>query len=497
MPTPPSPSASPAGRGRAWSGTGRRLFAAFASIVGVFGLAAYFALSGLSEVQRGLSAMRERGEAVRLALQLASAVRDQYAHQAHTIILGNATHLGFYDTAQKQVLALSQRVAARAETAEEAAEVAEIRRASLELDQVFRERIVPAVLAGDLETVNREHGHDLAIVTGIQEAVERLVERFERSIAAAEDHARAVERRTFALTLAFLTGALILAAAIGLGIGRSVALPMARLREGAVALGRGELETHIDLDRPDEFGDLARQFNAMTAALREHQARLVQSEKLAGIGRLAAGVAHEINNPLGVILGYARVLKKKAQGPLADDLAVIEDETLRCQQIVEGLLDLSRPMKGSPEPVELRSLCDEVAERLRETPSGARTTLSVEGEATAMGVPAKLRQVLLNLLKNAAEASGPGGRVEVRLRAEPGVASLAVSDSGPGLTEEARARLFEPFFTTKPAGTGLGLAVSQAIARAHGGSIEAGAGALGGAVFTVRLPAAPASRDEA
>ncbi|HEY3449380.1 MAG TPA: ATP-binding protein [Myxococcales bacterium] len=492
MPLPAPPPASP-GRGRAWSGTGRRLLLAFASIVGVFGLAAYFALAGISEVQRGLTAMRERGEAVRLALQLASAVRDQYAHQAHTIILGNATHLGFYDGAQKQVQALSQKVAERAETAEEKAEVAQIQRASRELDQVFRDRIVPAVLAHDQETVHREHGRDLAIVTGIQEAVDRLVDRFERSIAAADEHARAVERRTFALTLAFLIGALFLAAAIGLAIGRSVALPMARLRAGAVALGRGELETHIDLDRPDEFGDLARQFNAMTAALREHQARLVQSEKLAGIGRLAAGVAHEINNPLGVILGYARVLRKKADPPLAEDLAVIEDETLRCQQIVEGLLDLSRPMKGAPEPVELRPLCDEVAERLRETPSGAQVALVVEGEATATGVESKLRQVLLNLAKNAAEAAGPGGQVELRLATQPPAeVTVAVSDSGAGLSAEARAKLFEPFFTTKPSGTGLGLAVSQAIARAHGGSIEAGRGALGGAVFTLRLPAAPA-----
>ncbi|MGC4114305.1 MAG: HAMP domain-containing sensor histidine kinase [Myxococcales bacterium] len=490
MPTPPPPALP--GRGRAWSGTGRRLFAAFAAIITVFALAAYFALSGISEVQHGLAAMRERGEAVRLALQLASAVRDQYAHQAHTIILGNATHLGFYDAAQKQVLALTAKVSARAETAEEKAEVEGIQKASVELDQVFRERIVPAVLAHDAATVNREHGRDLAIVTGIQESVDRLVDRFERSIAEAEEHARAVERRTFALTLAFLTGALILAAAIGLAIGRSVAQPIARLREGAVALGRGELETHIDLDRPDEFGDLARQFNAMTAALREHQARLVQSEKLAGIGRLAAGVAHEINNPLGVILGYARVLKKKADGPLAEDLAVIEDETLRCQQIVEGLLDLSRPMKGALEPVELRPLCDEVAERLRETPSGAQVSLSVEGEATAHGVASKLRQVLLNLVKNAAEAAGPGGKVELSLARRSSEATVTVTDSGPGLSDEAKAKLFEPFFTTKPSGTGLGLAVSQAIARAHGGSIEAGRGARGGATFTLRLPAGPA-----
>ncbi len=478
-------------RQRSWSGTGRRLFVAFAVLIGGFGAASGLALSGMAEMQAGLRAMRDREEAVRLALQLASAVRDQYAHQAHTIILGNASHLGFYEESHRTVLALAARVEQRTESDEERAEVAEIRRASLVLDTLFNQQIVPAVLAQDAETVNREHGRGLAIVSDIQGSVDRLVTRFERSIGEAEARAQAVQRRTFAITLGFLLGALALAAAVGVYIGRSVAVPIRRLREGAAAVGRGDLEARIDLASPDEFGDLARQFNAMTGALKENQERLVQSEKLAGIGRLAAGVAHEINNPLGVILGYAKLLRKKAEGEAAADLQVIEDETHRCQEIVEGLLDLSRPMKGEPGPVDLRALCEDVIERLAETPAGTGVRISLVGEATAQGVEKKVRQVIFNLLKNAAEASGSAGAVEVRLSQQAGQALASIKDSGPGLAPEARLRLFEPFFTTKPQGTGLGLAVSQAIARAHGGGIDVEQVEGGGAVFTLKLPAAP------
>jgi signal transduction histidine kinase len=233
----------------------------------------------------------------------------------------------------------------------------------------------------------------------------------------------------------------------------------------------------------------------MTAALKEHQDKLVQSEKLAGIGRLAAGVAHEINNPLAVILGYARLLHRKANGAAAADLHVIEEETLRAKLIVDGLLDLSRPLTIEPEPIDVRALCDEAVARLRETRLLENVEVSVSGQGSIEGHPQKLRQVVLNLVKNAAEAAGPGGRVEVVVQgAAGGGARVMVRDSGPGLSHDARAKLFEPFYTTKDTGTGLGLAVSQGIVHAHGGEIEAEASPRGGAQFTVRLPAVPPGR---
>jgi two-component system, NtrC family, sensor kinase len=200
-------------------------------------------------------------------------------------------------------------------------------------------------------------------------------------------------------------------------------------------------------------------------------------------------VAHEINNPLAVILGYARLLRKTAEGGVAEDLQAIEDETLRAKQIVDGLLDLSRPIDVQPDPVDLRALCDEAVERLAGTPALGGVAVEVAGEGRVAGNGQKLRQVVRNLVKNAGEAAGPGGRVEIRVGAGPGGVELAISDSGPGLPEEVRARLFEPFFTRKDGGTGLGLAVSKGIVEAHGGTLEAESPPAGGARFTVRLPA--------
>jgi two-component system NtrC family sensor kinase len=475
-------------RMKAWSGTARRLFLAFAALIVIYGVASSFAIAGLSEIRDGLHNTKERAEGMRVALELASAVRDQYAHQAHTIILGDETHLGFYGEAEEHVLALTRQVRVHTRTPEEARWVDDIERASGELDAIFRKKIVPAVMQGRREEVLDEHERAQEIVSLIQDRADQLAAHFEASIGELQTQVDAVERRASRWTLIFLLGAPVLAVAVGLWVGRSVALPVSRLSDGAALLAKGDLDARIDLDTPDEFGALARQFNSMTAALKENQRALVETEKLAGIGRLAAGVAHEINNPLGVILGYSRLLRKKAEGSVAEELSIIEQETLRCQEIVEGLLDLSRPMDAPIQPVDLRELCDEVVLRLTESRQLGGVEVRVEGEATVRGQAQKLRQVIFNLIKNAVEAAGRGGRVQVRVGAGPHGVEVAVADSGPGIRDSARGKLFEPFFTTKPTGTGLGLAVSRAIARAHGGDIVADGAPLGGALFTLRLP---------
>jgi two-component system, NtrC family, sensor kinase len=138
--------------------------------------------------------------------------------------------------------------------------------------------------------------------------------------------------------------------------------------------------------------------------------------------------------------------------------------------------------------VDLRALADEVISRLGEARLLEGVEVSVEGGASAPGHREKLRQVLVNLVRNAAEASGPGGRVSLRIVEQEGAAELSVEDTGPGMPEEVRARLFEPFFTTRPRGTGLGLAVSRAIARAHGGELAASVPGGQGARFALTLP---------
>jgi signal transduction histidine kinase len=473
-----------------WSGTGRRLFIAFSAFIALYAVASFFALIGIVQIHTGLERTRTRVEGMRVALDLASAVRDQYAHLAHTIIIGNDSHAKLYADAGARVIDLTREMRRHAEQSDERSWVNEIDQATNELDTIFRDGILPSVLGGQTEVVQEEHHHVLLVVARIQENTDRLARRFEESITELQSFVTVVERRAFGWGLLFLLVAPLLAAWVGIAIGRSVARPVARIQEGAERLASGDLDTRIDIDSDDEFGALARQFNAMTASLRQHQRRLIQSERLAGVGRLAAGVAHEINNPLGVILGYTRVMKKKADVGLAEDLGVIEEETLRCKEIVEGLLDLSRPIKSSTEQVDLRAVCDDVAARLAESEQSSDARVAVSGQGTVTGDAPKLRQVVFNLMKNGIEAAGPGGRVQVSVVETAEHVEILVSDSGKGIEPAIRERLFEPFSTTKPKGTGLGLAVSQAIAHAHGGEITVDGAPSAGTRFTLRVPRA-------
>ncbi|HZI13674.1 MAG TPA: ATP-binding protein [Myxococcus sp.] len=476
--------------------TTRKLLLAFGALVALFTAASGFALARLTDIHDGSHAISEASTRVREALELATAVRDQYAHLAHTIILGNASHVRFHEEARARVEALTRRLQEHARDAQERAWVADIQENGDALNRLFHDILLPAVVAKDQAAVTAAHGQALERVSVIQARADALARRFESTIGSFEQHVGVVEHTSFQWALLFLGGATLFAAGVGVYIGNSVARPVAKLSEGAARLARGDLDTRIPEDDPGELGQLAAQFNRMTEALRAHQSQLVQHEKLAGIGRLAAGVAHEINNPLGVILGYVRLLQRKAEGALAEDLKVVEEEAVRCQQIVEGLLDLSRPGSGPLERVPLREVCEEVVARLRESTRLGEVEVRVEGDASAWAPPQRLRQVLLNLVKNAAEAAGRGGTVALRIEPAPdGGASVAVSDSGPGVKPEDRARLFEPFFTTKSSGTGLGLAVSRAIAEAHGGRIDADTGPLGGARFTLRLPPASPARE--
>lgn len=477
------------------SGTTRRLLTAFGVFFLILGAASYFALAGLAEVSAAVHDVSRANSGMRTALQLASAVRDQYAHQAHTIILGDDTHLGMHRESSQRVQALLAQLDAELYDPAQRELIREIATSTEEMNRRFLTAVVPAVLRGDQETVGREHARVLQLVFFVQDRADHMATLYAAAITQAEGRAAEVEAAAARYVMLSQVGALVFAAAMALYIGRSVARPLARLEGGAARLARGDLDTVLPVGSDDEFGRLAGQFNAMTAALKEHQTRLVQHEKLAAIGRLAAGVAHEINNPLGVILGYVRLLKKRGSPDVLEDLKVIEEEAVRCQVIVEGLLDLARPWRQSPEGVDLRELCGGVISRLVDAQKLRGVAVEVVGDAHTEGNDPALRQVVSNLVINAAEAAGAGGWVRVALAAEPdGGASLTFTDSGPGLSPEARQHLFEAFFTTKALGTGLGLAVCQAIVQAHGGSIEAGTAPGGGASFRVHLPGPEKSR---
>jgi signal transduction histidine kinase len=471
-----------------FKGTSRRISVSFATLVLLFGLAAAAIFGALSDLHRGLHEVRQHEEQVRTVLELASAIRDQYAHQAHTIILENTSHLPLHDEARARVRSLIGLVRSQQSDTESGKLVDEVDLKASRFDAVFRENLLPAILKGDREAVRREHGRVQELVAQVESRTDQLAQRSLASIGTFEEHASAVQHAAIRWTVVFLATVSLCAVAMGVYLRRSIARPLEQLRDGAARIASGRLDARIEVETADEFGQLARQFNAMTSALRDHQDRLVHSERLAGIGRLAAGVAHEINNPLGVILGYVRLLRRETTGRLAADLQIVEDEAVRCQEIVEGLLDLARPAQGGGERVDLRALCEDVVVRLRESGKLDGVSVTVEGQGSAAGSEARLRQVAMNLIRNAGEAAGAPGRVSVRISTGPSGVLLSIADDGPGIAPEARGHLFEPFFTTKPAGTGLGLAVSQAIAHAHGGRIEAREASPRGTIFTVQLP---------
>ncbi|MFL5303351.1 MAG: HAMP domain-containing protein, partial [Anaeromyxobacteraceae bacterium] len=320
--------------------TGRRLFFAFGALVCAFGAVLAFTATRLHRLETTLDGMRLHEERIHLALEMESAVRDVVAHQAQ-IVSGEEVRVPDYIEAQQRVIRLEASLPMLAGDPEEAVPVAEVRRASAELLAVLDERIAQARAAGPRGVGPGERGH--ALIMFIEDRLDPLCTREHASAVAKRALVSEVERSTLRWILVFVAGAPLFAAAIGWYIHRSVARPVARLGEGAARLARGELGTRIAMESPDEFGALAAQFNAMSASLQAHQEKLVQSEKLAGIGRLAAGFAHELGNPLSVILGYVMLHGRRAEGRLARDLAAVEQEALRCREIVQDLLELARP----------------------------------------------------------------------------------------------------------------------------------------------------------
>ncbi|MBI1848682.1 MAG: hypothetical protein HY294_07505 [Candidatus Rokubacteria bacterium] len=252
-------------------------------------------------------------------------------------------------------------------------------------------------------------------------------------------------------------------------------------------LGR---QAAIALENAHLYDDLRRQM----IELRETQDQLVQSAKLAAIGELAAGVAHEINNPLTAVLGFAAYLEERAAAddPMRESLRLIRDEASRARDIVRDLLHFSRQREFAPEPASLNDVVRDTVRMLRR--NGALDTVQVvedyvEGSALVNIDISRMTQVFLNILTNAAQATPEGGTITIRTITDEAGAAAEFSDTGAGIRPEHLPRIFDPFFTTKPAGsTGLGLSVSHAITQRHGATIDVASVVGKGSTFSVRLP---------
>lgn len=475
------------------SGTARRLFLGFSLLVLAFAGASWSALRAMAALTDAVRGVGARESNVRAALMLSSAVRDQYAHIAHSLLLGNLSHRALYERSRKHVDALLLDLERREQPRGATDQLQRIRARTTEVDALFSGKILPALARGDRDAAVAVHGDILGLVGQIQDDAEALAAAYEEDIRAYESQAERTQRSAFWLNLALLAGSVAVAIGVGVWIGRAISRPVGLLAAGAQRLEAGELGAQIpEVPRGsvDELRKLAGEFNRMSRALKEQQQRLVQQEKLASVGRLAAGVAHEINNPVGVIQGYVKLMQKRADPALQEDLRVVAEEAARCGEIVQGLLDLSRPPKLNLGRVRLAELAEEVAARVAEDERVPHAAVEIEGDATAEADANRVRQIVENLLRNAAQAAGAQGHVRVAISQDAGLPRLVVRDDGPGISTEIAARLFEPFATGRPGGTGLGLAVSRALAEAQGGTLQ-GANVEHGAEFTLTLRGAP------
>ncbi len=388
-------------------------------------------------------------------------------------------------------------------------------------------------LSAQEDAVNRALGGIAELVTTIRTTTE------------SRQQAAIAKRRETFLAVGGLSAAVV---ACGILLGavqyRSVIRPLRRLSEGVRKIAAGQFSGRVrgTDGRRDEFASLARDFNRMAEQLdslyRELEQKvdaksrqLVRSERLAGVGFLAAGVAHEINNPLGIIAGYAEysltMLPAQATDPASEELIrnlrVICDEAFRCKEITAKLLSLASPAEVAADGqnarcrVSLAKVAADVASIVgglrpyqdRRLIVKARDDMEGEPgpeyshEPIVMAVEGEMKQVVLNLTLNALEAVPAGGEVHIDLSRQRGWVELSVSDNGRGMSKQTLDRVFEPFFTERRdvpgdvtasggrRGTGLGLSITHAIVEAHGGRIEAFSDGPGrGSRFVIHLPAA-------
>jgi C4-dicarboxylate-specific signal transduction histidine kinase len=294
----------------------------------------------------------------------------------------------------------------------------------------------------------------------------------------------------------------------------------ARLVRAAEQVAGGNLEARSGLKGNDELGRLSRAFDSVALAVQRDVAEkkrsalafeqqrdaLHQREKLAALGSLLAGVAHELNNPLSVVVARAIMLEEQGNPGTKTAALKIRTAAERCARIVRTFLAMARQQPPERGPVAINEV---VSAALDMTAYGVRTSNIEVDVDLADDIPLiladadQLHQVLMNLVVNAQQVlqDRPGKRrirVASRFDAEAGAIRIAVADNGPGIPEYLRARVFEPYFTTKPTGmgTGVGLAVSHGIVTAHGGTLTLDCPEMGGAVFTITLPGCPADASD-
>jgi signal transduction histidine kinase len=328
-------------------------------------------------------------------------------------------------------------------------------------------------------------------------------------------HAYGLIRQTRRDLLLLGLAAVVCGTSLAIFLAMRISRPISRLVAAAHELARGSYDRPVYVDAAGEIGYLAHAFEQMRASLlghleneaeerrrleasnqklRETQQQLIQSERLAVVGKVAARVAHEVNNPLAIIKTAVRIIKNQTghASPAAENLQMIEEEISRIARIIQELLEFSRPTP-TQELVQVNSIIQGLervlAQNLQEKGIALKVTLEPELPQVRISSD-QLKQVILNMVRNAEDAMPRGGELMIRTAWEGGFVEFNIADTGCGICEEFQERIFDPFFTTKSQGRGmgLGLAVSYGIINTANGHIELASEVGKGSLFRVRLP---------
>lgn len=447
-------------------------------------------LGTIREVSGVVDQMRQDEAAIRRGIKLSAAAREQYIHIAHSLLEGNRSHLEHYEQWRTQ-LAEDARSLSEEAPADVRKKLETVERLSTEMDRIFRDELLPAAEVGNLTTVLAEHRRVEALSLEASEAADAVALAGEQRMAAAHDEARRAGLRGLAVGGGCIVAVVLVAFACTRRLQTAVLRPLADLARAAGRFGRGDFGHRVGQVGRGELAQLARAFDRMADELAERERKLLAKERMAAIGTLAAGVAHEINNPIGIIRGYIKTMLPEASDPqVREELEVLDEEAAACQRLTGDLLAYAETPRLESRPVEMRAFLEDAAGRLREVADRGDHALVVEAtEGTVDADPGRLRQVMANLLRNATQASPKGA--PIRISGHPtssGGYAFTVADAGPGIAPEDRDRIFEPFVSQRTGGSGLGLAVCRSIVAAHGGSIAVEPGPAKGARFRVELP---------
>lgn len=367
--------------------------------------------------------------------------------------------------------------------------------------ELFRERdavIHEALKTGEAITrrITMYRGEGLVHALPVTVGGEKAVAWAEEVLQPAFGRDLVVRKWAFLLTtmgfLVALASALYISGSLGRGVNR--------IKNGLERLKR-DLSYRLP-SMPGELGQIAAAINQLAQGLWEKERleeQLQRSARLAALGHLTAGVAHEMRNPLGIIRGTAQIMAQEySHVPgLAEDVAVIMEQADRQNRVIRELLDFARPAPPLMQEINLNAILESVLSFSRKFLEQNQVNLVTQLSPDLPQVQAdgeKIKQVFLNLLLNAVEAMPTGGTITIETSATQDGVAVSFGDTGPGISPEARLHLFDPFYTTKSDGTGLGLAICHQIVTMHGGSIEVETGDRG-SVFRVSLPRSPERRD--